>query len=521
VNCKHLVGAPGCGKTHRLLEYVESLISSGIGPTEIAFVSFTRAAIHEAKRRVSEQFGISGDDLRYFATLHSMAYRSLTLSRDSVVTWKKWGEFCKSVGLRYSSHDGIPDDDQLEPIGNEEGDVLRRFHDWRRSCELPIEEALKRFDPGVYDGWSRARAVWFTRVFEEWKDAEGLYDFCDFLIELASSGWIPPVRVLIVDESQDLSPIQQRIVTYWGEQIGHLLIAYDSDQTIFEFQGADPRWLLNLGGEREFLNQSYRVPQWPSKICQRIIRRNKIRYENSWQGTNEKGEVRFDADLDKTVRLCQSEGGTWYFLARNRFYLSSYVSVLMDAGVPFINLRGFSPKPTSAVTTAIRLARGEDVTLDDLRHFSDDTRATDWWTRGAKASLERASKDAPDSPINREGLTRLGALPILSEKVSSLETCLIPLKTEKDKKRFHLRIYKRLGMDGLTKDPQVIISTVHGVKGGEAQNVVLDPRMTRRTAQGFDERPEPERRVWYVGASRTQSRLFVLDPRNSAFYDEW
>jgi superfamily I DNA/RNA helicase len=67
----------------------------------------------------------------------------------------------------------------------------------------------------------------------------------------------------------------------------------------------------------------------------------------------------------------------------------------------------------------------------------------------------------------------------------------------------------------------VTVSTIHGVKGGEARNVVIDPQMTRRTAEGFDSDPESERRVWYVGASRTQNRLIVLDPARSAFYDEW
>jgi superfamily I DNA/RNA helicase len=501
--------------------YIGALLEGGLKPSEIAFVSFTKAAINEARKRVSNQYFVAGDDLRYFGTLHSMAYRSLALSRTQVVGGKKWGEFCRSVDLRYSSSDGIPDDDLLEPIGNEEGDILRRFHDWRRSCELEMESALKQFDPGPFDGWSRARAIWFTRVFEEWKTAEGLYDFCDFLTELAASGWHPPVRVLIVDESQDLSPIQRRIVLAWAQEIGNLLLAYDPNQTIFEFQGADPRWLLDLAGTREFLNQSFRVPKRPAKISQRIINRNSIRYDNEWAGTDAPGDVRFDADFDQTIRACAADDETWYFLARNRYFLARYSDALMDAGVPFVNLRGHTPRPGMGTVCAYRLAQGEQVRLADFAHFAEDTPQKDWWERGAKADLARRAAETPEACITREQVGEFGARAPLHNCLASANTCTVPLKTAEEKKRFHLRVYQRLGLDGLTRPPRVTVSTIHGVKGGEARNVVIDPQMTRRTAEGFDSDPESERRVWYVGASRTQNRLIVLDPARSAFYDEW
>ena len=56
---------------------------------------------------------------------------------------------------------------------------------------------------------------------------------------------------------------------------------------------------------------------------------------------------------------------------------------------------------------------------------------------------------------------------------------------------------------------KVKISTIHGSKGGEADNVLLITEVSKRISNAYRENPDPERRVWYVGVSRAKHRLYL------------
>lgn len=499
--------------------YIERLLGAQVQPEDLCFTSFTKAAVNEARERVQSRFGLFRDRLPFFGTLHSLAYRRLGLNRSNVFGRKQWKEFCEGVSLPFTDVGGQADDDLLEPLGTEEGDVLRRFYDWRRNCLLPIDAALHTFDPGGAD-WIPSRAHWFEREVEAFKTEQGLYDFVDMLTEVDAEEWVPGCRVLIGDECQDLSPLQQRIFMRWARAVGNVLMAYDEDQAIFAFQGAAPEWLMGLEGERQFLRQSHRVPRQVAAVAQRIIGRNRKRYPKTWDPKDEAGRVEFDAYLERVVRRA-GNGERWFFMARNRYYLDSVCAVLREAGLPYVNHRGASPTPSAAVITALNLASGADASLSDLSALAEKTTAKDWWTRGAKAELERKAVAEPFGRAAVADLESLGALPGLAEALSSQVSCLRPLKVAEGNKSFFLQVFRRFGMQGLTTPPLHEVGTIHAFKGRGAPNVVVDSRMTRKTADSFDDDPEPERRVWYVAVSRTSRDLYLLDAEQGRAFDEW
>ena len=65
----------------------------------------------------------------------------------------------------------------------------------------------------------------------------------------------------------------------------------------------------------------------------------------------------------------------------------------------------------------------------------------------------------------------------------------------------------------LNEKPRIELSTIHGAKGGEAQNVVLLTDLTQKTMKGYERDPAEENRLFYVGATRTKENLHIIEPR--------
>lgn len=94
------------------------------------------------------------------------------------------------------------------------------------------------------------------RVYEEAKSRRGVIDFEDVLLLTAAILEDRPdiadqvrsqYRHFTVDEYQDVSPLQQRLLDQWtGTAAGSLCVVGDASQTIYSFTGATPDYLLNF-----------------------------------------------------------------------------------------------------------------------------------------------------------------------------------------------------------------------------------------------------------------------------------
>ena len=77
----------------------------------------------------------------------------------------------------------------------------------------------------------------------------------------------------------------------------------------------------------------------------------------------------------------------------------------------------------------------------------------------------------------------------------------------------------RSNNEHLNKKPRILLSTIHGVKGGEEQNVVLLSDISLNTQKGYERNPDDENRLFYVGATRTKEHLHIVEPKN--FYKSY
>ena len=79
-----VLGPPGTGKTYTLLNKVQDYLKN-TDPDKIGYFAFTKKAANEAKARAMDKFNYTEDDLPYFRTLHSLAFRKLGINKDKVM----------------------------------------------------------------------------------------------------------------------------------------------------------------------------------------------------------------------------------------------------------------------------------------------------------------------------------------------------------------------------------------------------------------------------------------------------
>ena len=66
----------------------------------------------------------------------------------------------------------------------------------------------------------------------------------------------------------------------------------------------------------------------------------------------------------------------------------------------------------------------------------------------------------------------------------------------------------------ITQKPRITLSTIHGAKGGEADNVLILPDVTKSALEYDDINPDELHRLFYVAVTRAKKSLHILEPRN-------
>ena len=158
-----------------------------------------------------------------------------------------------------------------------------------------------------------------AKHIEDYKNTYKLIDYNDMLnrfidqIQLPDTK-VPEFDVIFIDEAQDLSLLQWKMITALQPHTKDIYIAGDDDQAIFGWAGADVDSFIKFDAVEIPLKQSKRVPKI---IHQRALRRldniKSGRLEKPWNTpTSEEGTIKIFFSIDP-INLSK---GDWYILAR-------------------------------------------------------------------------------------------------------------------------------------------------------------------------------------------------------------
>ena len=72
--------------------------------------------------------------------------------------------------------------------------------------------------------------------------------------------------------------------------------------------------------------------------------------------------------------------------------------------------------------------------------------------------------------------------------------------------------------EDLFKDARIKISTIHGVKGEQCDNVVLFTDLTRKIHEEAQKNADPLHRTFFVGITRTKENLYIMQSTEEYYY---
>ena len=471
-----VVGPPGTGKTRRLLNTVHKYVKDGTRLDQIGYFAFTRKAAGEARDRfLAKNQHLDKKDIKYFQTLHSLAFNNLSLKEENVMQEGNYKSIGESAGIqiKYAAYET----NNFNGIFSSDSEYLSLIN-LARVKQIPVE---KQFDLNEHLTWiERNKLLAIETEIKNYKKTYGLIDFTDMLEKFLQQHRkeIPKFKVIFVDEAQDLSLIQWSIIEKLEKDTGcDVWVAGDDDQAIFGWAGADVDSFINWKSREILLNKSERVPRSIQQKALGII--NRIYYNRIQKDYLPKEETGHIFERYKLNDIDLTEGD-WLILTRTKALLKPIAPYLKRRGLFFSTAQGNSIGKSlyEDILSWDKLKRGEPIGEVQEQRIK-----------------ERVSGD--------KDLTKEWYEAFNTGSLSQKEYMKAMLTNK----------------ENLSKDPRIKISTIHGAKGGEATNVILFLNQTTNTIKGAKKsqaKQDEEFRVWYVGTTRTMQNLFVIKCKNKS-----
>jgi len=497
-----VIAGAGTGKTRAITHRLAYAVDIGVvDPQRILALTFTARAAGEMRTRL-RALGVPSVAAR---TFHAAALKQLMYFWPHVLGGRFPSLLTTKTGFLGEAIN------RANVSATKSNSVLRDVAgeiEWAKVIGLAPDEYTKAADDyarPIRVSNNKVDATQIAKVYEAYeslKKQERAIDFEDVL--LLTVGMLEEerdvrdrvrdqYRYFTVDEYQDVSPLQQRLLDLWLGKRDDICVVGDPAQTIYSFAGATPAFLLNFtnkypGAEVIRLTSGYRSTPEIINTANTILRSASLGHE--LDAINEHGEKpeaqgfkTEREEIDALVNLIQKDltngihGYEIAILARTNSQLESFEAALNAAGIEnqIRNAeRFFNRTEVREILKAIRSASvlSEGDWLADLRDAMKPFGESEY----VRAFLQLARE------LESEGLTSL--------------------------RGFLRELEDRAEQNNPPTLPGVALATLHAAKGLEWKKVYLAGVSADILPWG-SQPAEEERRLFYVGVTRAQQSLVI------------
>ena len=476
--------------------YVKRQAERAAEKHNVLLLSYTQAAAKEMGRRIENCKA---------GTIHSVCYHLLDKPDVLEGEWlDKWNEAYPKYRVGYKDEDGF----ETATLGAR---LLNSIMLDRVNMRSVARDMPQKFD--------------FYRKWNQFKQEHNLVDFCDMIEAVYRRGLMPPNRpdVIFIDEAQDLSLLEMRLVEMWASRAKVSLWVGDKLQSLYAWRGAHPDILNPQLVPQEnvrTLGQSWRVPRVPQQyavkwVCDKIP---DAHYYTQYKPTDKDGFVKKVLHTvqcpDAWLPAVLQEDKITMVLATCSYMLSPVISYLRKHAIPYHNpyTDRWNPLGSSSLIKKYRAWRAAFIedrywTAEEIKiGFGDLTKV---FKHGYKKKVNEIDTRMPPGEATK----------MLFEAVRpEFHDAIIEGKDEWwfDHVKGEDYVKEVLCKHGADIKPRVIVGTIHSVKGGEADIVVLCPDISQKAHLGMYKNPnrfmgrEAVYRTFYVGMTRCKEGLYLL-----------
>ena len=491
-----IFGPPGTGKTTTLINIVKESIQQGMDPTKIAFMSFSRKSATEARDRAVSELNLDTNQMIYFRTLHSLAFSWLGLDSKRVFKGADYNDLGKLVGLEFRSNSSVSIEDGPLFLIGAGGDKYMSIIQMARVREISLEQQFNEsWDNTLH--WQQLKVL--DKAYTDYKKAKNKLDFVDMIEMFTAQGTSPKFDLLIIDEAQDLAPLQWRMVKeVLVPNSTEVYYAGDDDQAIYAWMGVDVWKFLNACDNKIILNKSYRVPSVVHEFSQNLIKKVTTRQIKEWQPSKKGGTITWHRDI-LDIDLTSGE---WLILARTNYITNKVCTRLKEEGYLYWREGAgwsISPNVLNGIEVWLKLCKNQSLSTADLKNFVKLLNP-DIITRSGRKNLTLLD---PEQTYSLQDILERCDL-----KASHETPWQKVLKVSEQETAYIISVRRR-GERILTASPRIRISTIHKAKGGEADNVALLLDSTKACIESLDQ--DSEIRTFYVAVTRAKQSLHLVE----------
>ncbi|MDO5344912.1 MAG: ATP-dependent helicase [Lachnospiraceae bacterium] len=555
-----VLAGPGSGKTLVIVNRTKYLMEQlGVRPEEILVITFTKAAAVEMRERFERLMGAKSRVT--FGTFHAVFFQILKYAyhytaENILKETQKYqilSELTSQLKLEHEDEKEFLSELAAE-ISLVKNEQIRLEHYYSTTCS---EDAFRKIYLGYQERLRRSGRI----------DFDDMLVYCYELFRQRPdilAQWQQRFRYILVDEFQDINPLQYQIARMLAAPQDNLFIVGDDDQSIYRFRGAKPEIMRSFPkdypkAEVVVLDQNFRSAKAIVQASQQVIRENKNRFSKEIHCTQEEGEPveirclsnqeREAGYLIKCIRESVKRGVPYHKIAvltRTNVGGRFFAEKLMEFQIPF-RMRDTMPSLyehwiAKDVFAYIRLAMGIRERKDFLQIMNRPTRYISrecvdeprisfdrlrmWYEEKPwmverldllEENLERMKRMMPYAAVNfiRHGMDyesylkeyagqrKLKAEELL-EVLEELQESARNFKTFRDWFS-HVEEYQRTLEEQRRKDTKdedaVVFSTLHSAKGLEFEEVfILD----------VNEEVIPHRKAYLAADIEEERRLFYV-----------